>query len=153
MVSARNSPEPSGTLEVLGLDHIVLHVADVQRALDWYCGKLGLQPLRAAEYRAGLVPFPSVQVAPGVIIDLDGRGERTGENLAHFCLEVDPLDLYHLTKSGAFEQIAGPFRRWGARGEADLVYITDPDGNVIELRHYGPSQVDDYGPNHAIRPA
>jgi catechol 2,3-dioxygenase-like lactoylglutathione lyase family enzyme len=155
MEGTLNSPETSGALavQVLGLDHIVLHVADVQRSLRWYTGKLGLRPLRVAEYEAGLVPFPSVEVAPGVIIDLDGRGERTGENLAHFCLEVSEVDLRRLAASGSFEPVAGPYRRWGARGEADLVYITDPDGNVIELRHYGPSQVADYGPNHSIRPA
>lgn len=155
MVSAPNTSEASSSVavQVLGLDHIVLHVTDVQRSLDWYTTKLGLRPLRVEEYRAGLVPFPSVEVRPGIIIDLDGRGERTGENLAHFCLEVSALDLHKLVASGTFEKIAGPYRRWGARGEADLVYVTDPDGNIIELRHYGPGQGIGYGPKRQIRPA
>ncbi|MDT3438214.1 VOC family protein [Pseudofrankia sp. BMG5.37] len=153
MVSAPTSTNASRVISVLGLDHIVLYVADVWRSLDWYTGRLGLRPLRVDEYRAGKVPFPSVEVRPGVVIDLDGRAERTGENLAHFCLEVEPFDAYTLVESGEFGKIAGPFRRWGARGEADLVYVTDPDGNVIELRHYGPTQGISYGPNQAIRPS
>ncbi|WP_214110650.1 VOC family protein [Acrocarpospora catenulata] len=150
MTSVSQAARP--LVSVRGLDHIVLHVADPLRSLDWYTAKLGMRPLRVAEFRTGKAPFPSVEVTPGVIIDLDPRGKRTGENLAHFCIEVDTIDLKELAGSGAFGKVAGPFRRWGARGEADLVYITDPDGNVIELRHYGPSQVNDYGPNRAVRP-
>jgi catechol 2,3-dioxygenase-like lactoylglutathione lyase family enzyme len=138
---------------VCGLDHIVLRVADPERSLDWYTGKLGLRPLRVEEYRTGKAPFPSVEVVPGLIIDLDPRAERTGENLAHFCIEIAALDLQALAASGAFEKTAGPYRRWGARGEADLIYVSDPDGNVLELRHYGPSQIDDYGPAYAVGPA
>jgi catechol 2,3-dioxygenase-like lactoylglutathione lyase family enzyme len=32
--------------------------------------------------------------------------------------------------------VEGPVRRYGARGEGLSVYIRDPDGLVVELRHY-----------------
>ncbi|MFJ5840405.1 VOC family protein [Streptomyces shenzhenensis] len=128
-------------LRVHRLDHLVLRVRDPEAALDWYVRTFGFKPLRVAEYRAGTVPFPSVEIEPGCIIDLDARGTRTGENLAHFCLVVEETDLVGLAASGTFDVIDGPHRRWGARGPADLVYIRDPDGNTIELRHYGPSQL------------
>jgi len=33
-------------MRVTGFDHLVLNVTDVERALDFYCGPLGLEPVR-----------------------------------------------------------------------------------------------------------
>jgi catechol 2,3-dioxygenase-like lactoylglutathione lyase family enzyme len=123
------------------LDHIVLRVSDPERALAWYVDRFGFKAHRVEEYRAGTVPFPSVEISPGTIIDLDARTPRTGENLSHFALVVEDMDLQALAESGEFPGSDGPYRRWGARGPGDLLYVKDPDGNTIELRHYGPSQV------------
>ncbi len=138
---------------VRNLDHIVLNVADPEASVVWYTKLLGLSALRLAEFRAGKAPFPSMQVCPGVIIDLDPRSPRTGTNIAHFCLVLDEIDLFTLAESGQFTVVAGPFRRWGALGEADLIYVKDPDGNVIELRHYGPSQLADHPDPYGATPA
>lgn len=128
-------------VQVERLDHIVLRVADPEASVRWYQEHFGLPVLRLEEYRRGEVPFPSVEISPGTIIDLDGRREATGTNLSHFCLVVEETDLQALVTSGAFAVVDGPHRRWGALGPADLVYVADPDGNGIELRHYGPSQL------------
>jgi catechol 2,3-dioxygenase-like lactoylglutathione lyase family enzyme len=135
-------PAPgTSVVTVRQLDHIVLRVKDPEAAVRWYVEKFGFLVHRLDEYRAGTVPFPSVEICPGQIIDLDGRKEATGKNLSHFAIEIDETDLIALKESGAFEVAEGPFRRWGARGPADLLYVDDLDGNTIELRHYGPSQV------------
>ena len=139
--SETSTAESTAAVTVLNLDHVVLSVHDPEVSLAWYTGVLGLTPLRVEEYRAGKAPFPSVQVSPGVIIDLDARTPRSGTNVAHFCLVLQEIDLVELAASGAFTGVTGPFRRWGALGPADLIYVEDPDGNVIELRHYGPSQL------------
>lgn len=131
----------AGVVSVKQLDHIVLRVADPERAVAWYVEKFGFLVHRIEEYRAGTVPFPSVEICPGTIIDLDGRKEATGTNLSHYAIEIEPTDLVALKESGVFEVADGPYRRWGARGPADLLYVGDPDGNTIELRHYGPSQI------------
>lgn len=131
----------TGVVRVKQFDHIVLRVVDPEVSVTWYVEKFGFLTHRLEEFRAGTVPFPSVEIRPGSIIDLDPRQEATGKNVSHFALEIDPIDFVELVGSDAFEKIEGPFRRWGARGLADLVYVTDPDGHVIELRHYGPSQV------------
>ncbi|CAN5232721.1 VOC family protein [soil metagenome] len=130
-----------GVVSVKQFDHIVLRVADPEASIGWYVEKFGFLVHRLDEFRAGTVPFPSVEICPGTIIDLDGRQAATGTNVSHFAIEIEPVDLLELAQSGKFEKIDGPYRRWGARGPADLVYITDPDGHVIELRHYGPSQL------------
>lgn len=131
-----------GVVTVKQIDHIVLRVADPEASVRWYVEKFGFLVHRLEEFRAGTVPFPSVEICPGQILDLDARVESTGKNVSHFAVVVEEEDLVGLKASGVFEKIEGPFRRWGALGPADLVYVTDPDGHVIELRHYGPTQIE-----------
>ncbi|ACZ83862.1 VOC family protein [Streptosporangium roseum] len=122
-------------MRVKSFDHLVLNVEDVERALDFYCGPLGLEPVRVAEWRAGDVPFPSVRVTPETIIDLVRR-PRNESNVDHICLVVEPLDWQEVIESGVFTLLEGPVRRFGARGNATSIYVRDPDGNTVELRWY-----------------
>jgi catechol 2,3-dioxygenase-like lactoylglutathione lyase family enzyme len=122
-------------VRVTGLDHIVLNVADTERSLAFYLGELGLEPVRVDEWRRGDVFFASVRVDEATIIDLlevvpDGR------NVDHFCLVIDQQDLRVLADSGRFDVVDGPDQRFGARGDGTSLYVRDPDGNVVELRHY-----------------
>jgi catechol 2,3-dioxygenase-like lactoylglutathione lyase family enzyme len=122
-------------MRATGLDHIVLNVADVDRSLAWYVDELGLQGERVDEWRKGEVFFPSVRIDATTVIDLLAV-ERTGENVNHLCLVVED-DVEALATSGRFDVLDGPGERWGAQGMATSVYVRDPDGNVVELRHYG----------------
>jgi len=122
-------------LHVVGLDHVVLNVADVERSLAFYCGELGLAPERVEEWRRGEIFFPSVRVDAHTIIDLLAT-PRTGENADHLCLVVEPVDLEAVKASGRFEVVDGPDIRFGARGNGTSLYVKDPDGNTVELRHY-----------------
>jgi catechol 2,3-dioxygenase-like lactoylglutathione lyase family enzyme len=124
------------TLNVEGLDHIVLNVANVERSLAWYVGELGLEGERVDEWRKNEAPFPSVRVDATTVIDLV-QVERTGENVNHVCLVIEPTDLEALVASGRFHVLQGPVPRWGAQGVAQSVYVRDPDANLVELRHYG----------------
>lgn len=103
--------------------------------MAWYVDVLGLVPLRVDEWRAGRVPFPSVRVDEGTIIDLI-EGEHEPGRLDHVCLVVEPTDLAALAASGRVDVVEGPVTRWGARGEGTSLYVRDPDGTVVELRHY-----------------
>lgn len=125
---------PSG-VRVRELDHIVLNVDDVERSLAFYCGVLGLEPVRVDRWRDGEVGFPSVRVSPGTVIDLVRR-PRGESNIDHFCLVVDPLDWAEVIAAGAFTVLEGPVGRFGARGDATSIYVQDPDGNTVELRWY-----------------
>jgi len=123
------------SLRVTGLDHVVLNVADVERSLAFYCDELGLAPERVDEWRRGEILFPSVRVDAHTIIDLLAVA-RTGENADHLCLVVEPVDLEVVKASGRFEVVDGPATRFGARGNGTSLYVKDPDGNTVELRHY-----------------
>ena len=123
---------------VVGFDHLVLVVADVERTVAWYHDVLGLPTERLEEWRAGTVFFPSLRISPTSLIDVIPRGDRErgdARNVDHFCLVVAD-DVAELAASGRFEVVDGPDTRWGAQGDATSLYVRDPDGNVVELRRY-----------------
>ncbi len=142
------SSQPAG-FSILGLDHVVLRVADLDRAGAFYCGVLGCTKERTVD-SLGLVQLR----AGRQLIDLvDVNGElgkkhgtppaEDGHNMDHVCLRVDRFDEAHLrsylTENGV--PIGDVGRRYGADGYGPSVYITDPDGNTVELK--GPPEPED----------
>jgi catechol 2,3-dioxygenase-like lactoylglutathione lyase family enzyme len=122
-------------MRVHELDHIVLNVSDIARAVAWYSDMLGLAPERLDEWRRGDVPFPSVRINDRCVIDLLAT-ERSGENMNHLCVVVDRGDVDAIASDSRFDLVGGPVQRWGARGDGTSVYVRDPDGNLVELRSY-----------------
>ena len=120
-------------VRVVGLDHIVLKCADVDRALAFYCDTLGLEPERVDEWRRGETFFPSVRITPTTIIDLF-PGAPEGQNLDHFCVVIEPADLEVLSTKFPDAKLAHGL--FGAQGYASSLYVHDPDGNTVELRCY-----------------
>lgn len=136
-----------GRFKITGLDHIVLNVGDIDRALRFYTEVLGLQGERIEQFRAGKVGFPSVRINDTTIIDLFPRkpadahpvAEKIDGNLNHLCLVVDGAEFVAVIDDLKANQIAireAPVSRWGARGQATSVYFLDPDGNEVEIRCY-----------------
>ncbi len=121
------------TFEILGIDHVVLRVADQERAIAFYEGVLGAKVERRAE------KFGLVQLRAGrSLIDLIEAPEkdREGANMDHFALRIEPFDeaaiRAHLETHGIE---AGELkRRYGADGNGPSLYIEDPDGNTVELK-------------------
>jgi len=130
------------TFQVLGLDHVVLRVRDIDRALAFYRDVLGcvlersledfgLYQLRAGRSLIDLVPVESELgrmggAAPG----------SEGRNVDHIALAIAPFDpealRAHLEAHGiAMGKVA---RRYGAEGQGPSIYIEDPDGNTVELK-------------------
>jgi catechol 2,3-dioxygenase-like lactoylglutathione lyase family enzyme len=132
----------SQLMQVVGFDHVVLAVSDVERSLSWYVDVVGLAGVRVEEWRRGEVPFPSVRVSQETIIDLiprhpgGGRGHSAGRNLDHFCLVVEATDLVAWAESAGLKVLDGPDQRFGARGVATSIYVHDPDDNTVELQYY-----------------
>lgn len=123
-------------IRVIGLDHVVLATPNVADMLDFYTEVLGLEGVRVEEWRRGEVPFPSLRVDATTLIDLM-HGERSGINLDHLCLVIEPTDLDQLANRGDLDVARGPLDGlFGAQGVARSLYIHDPDGNLIELRSY-----------------
>ena len=129
-------------IHIRQIDHLVLRVIDLDTMLRFYCEVLGCTVERRQE-KIGLVQLR----AGAALIDLvpvDGELGRAGgaapgkdaRNLDHFCLKVEPFDepaiRHHLQ---AFGIEVGPVAsRYGAEGQGPSIYITDPEGNVVELK-------------------
>ena len=133
-------------MKPLGLDHVVLRVADLDASLRFYCGLLGcseerrLDELGLIQVRAGsalidLVPVDSPLGRKG------GRAPgEDGRNLDHFCLRVEPFDGDAIRAKLLAEGLQpSEIRRvYGAEGFGPSVYVNDPDGNTVELK--GPAE-------------
>jgi len=136
--ATRTRMVPSGRIypaavKVVGFDHVVVNTGNAEAMLAFYCDDLGLEPVRVEEWRRGEVLFPSVRVTPETLIDLF-PAERSGENMNHFCLVIEPTDLDAL--AARFPGARRADGLFGAQGFASSLYVQDPDGNTIELRFY-----------------
>lgn len=125
-----------------GIDHIVLRIADLDRSLRFYCDALGctmereqrqigLYQLRAGNTLIDLVPIDEKLGREGGA----PPGEE-GRNMDHFAIVIEPFDEVVLRKHLAAHGIDVPpsALRFGAEGEGPSVYISDPDGNTVELK-------------------
>ena len=129
-------------LTIKHLDHLVLRVTDLRAMMAFYqdvlgCPvekiqeDLGLYQLRAGSALIDLVPINGpLGRKGGAAAGVEGR------NLDHFCLRVDPFDadaiIAHLRARGA--DPAPVASRYGAEGQGPSVYVSDPEGNVVELK-------------------
>src|ERR1700681_510490 len=128
----------SAPFAILGIDHVVLRAADPARLERFYVEVLGCglenRQGTLTQLRAGSALIDSVPAhEPGPAGGTSGSG---GANLDHLCLRVDPFDpaaiARHLTAHGA---ACGPgASRYGAEGQGPSVYLTDPEGNGVELK-------------------
>ena len=123
-------------VRVTGIDHIVLDVADIERSISWYTGRLGVQAERLEEWRAGEAGFVSLRVGPTTIIDLLEQAP-TGENMNHVALLIEEADVDAMAESGEWDIEMGPAELSGAQGVGRGIYVRDPDGHLVELRTYG----------------
>jgi glyoxylase I family protein len=131
---------------ILGLDHVVLRVASLERMRRFYCEVLGCTvereraDLAMVQLRAGSALIDLVDVQ-GVIGRKGGAAPaREGRNMDHLCLRIEPFDpgaiSAQLLRHGV---VPGEVRlRFGADGRGPSLYLSDPEGNVVELK--GPPQ-------------
>lgn len=129
-------------IEIVRIDHVVMRVSDLARALAFYgdvlgcreerrLGALGLVQLRAGECLIDLVeidsPLGRLGGAP------PGEG---GRNVDHVALRIARFDeaglRAHLAAHGVEPGEVGV--RYGAEGNGPSMYVRDPDGNVVELK-------------------
>jgi glyoxylase I family protein len=125
-----------------GIDHLVLRVVDLDAMLRFYVDALGCSVERRREdiglvqLRAGAALIDLVPV-DGTLGRMGGAAPGAeGRNLDHFCLRVEPFDEAAIrAQLGRFGIQAGAVeRRYGAEGEGPSIYLTDPQGNVVELK-------------------
>ncbi|MES2537259.1 MAG: VOC family protein [Pseudomonadota bacterium] len=129
------------------IDHLVLRVRDLEAMVTFYCDVIGCQvdrrrdDLGLVHLRAGrsLIDLVSVD---GKLGQAGGAAPGSqGHNVDHFCLRIDPYDesalRQHLAAAGVKTGKGGV--RYGAEGLGPSLFLSDPEGNTVELR--GPPEV------------
>lgn len=127
------------------IDHVVLRVKDIEAMSRFYCDVLGakhvafrpqfgMTHLRAGASMIDLVAVDGPLGKPG-----GAAAGREGRNMDHLCLRVEPFDqdaiVAHLKQHGV--AVGDIKRRFGAEGNGISIYLSDPEGNTVELK--GPS--------------
>jgi glyoxylase I family protein len=128
-------------IRLTAIDHVVFRVADLDASLRFYTEVLGasvekvqagigLWQLRAGTALIDLVPLD------GELGRMGGAGPSgEGRNVDHVCFRVLPWDeaatLVHLAAFGIEAKVE---QRYGAEGSGPSIYLTDPDGNGLELK-------------------
>lgn len=135
---ATRETQSGGAVRIGGLDHVVLRVGDLDRAIVFYQKVLGcqiereLQQPRLVQLRAGA---SLIDLVPASMSPHDAP-DKAGRNMDHFAVRVMGFDAAalkaHLHKNGI--DPGDVHERYGAEGYGPSLYITDPDGNTVELK-------------------
>jgi len=129
-------------IHIREIDHLVLRVVDLEKMLSFYCGALGctverrqdemgLVQLRAGRSILDLVPVQGrLGQAGGAAPGRDAR------NLDHFCFRVEPFNETTIRSQLEAEgiEVGQVESRYGAEGEGPSIYLSDPEGNIVELK-------------------
>ena len=128
-------------LKLQGIDHLVLRVIDLDAMTRFYVDVLGC----AVERRQDEIGLVQLRAGHSLIdlVPVDGKLGRMGgaapgaegRNVDHICFRVLPWDgeaiLAHLRAHGIESEIV---TRYGAEGDGPSIYLTDPEGNGLELK-------------------
>lgn len=128
--------------EILGIDHVVIRARDAARLAAFYCDALGCMVERRQD-EIGLVQLRAGRSLID-IVGVEGKLGRIGgaapgaegHNMDHLCLRIEPFDSEalrkHLAAHGA--RIGESGTRYGAEGSGPSLYVSDPEGNTVELK-------------------
>ncbi|MSQ89095.1 MAG: VOC family protein [Betaproteobacteria bacterium] len=132
-------------IHIRGIDHVVLRVKDIETMRRFYCDVLGAEHVvyrpqfGMSHLRVGASMIDLVEVDGPVGMRGGAAPGREGRNMDHLCLRLDPFDqekiAEHLRRHGVSVGDSKP--RFGAEGTSVSIYLTDPEGNGVELK--GPS--------------
>lgn len=118
-------------IPILGYNHVALSVANIDSSARFYREVIGLEPIPVPDELKAIRSW--FKIAPGQELHLlAGRSapvannDRNGAHFALSILNADPVEAY-------LKQKGIPYHRQQRFDKAWQIYITDPDGYVIEL--------------------
>lgn len=136
--SATPARQQVSAIEIRGLDHVVFRTINLDRMSAFYMEVLGCtieregMDGRLIQMRAGNALIDLLDVAA----EPEPAPGEAGRNVDHVCLGLKVWDeaaiRRHLKAHGVEAGETG--QRYGAGGMGPAMYLSDPDGNGIELR-------------------
>ena len=129
-------------IELAGIDHVVFRVRDMTAMIAFYEKALGasverqVDDLGLVQLRAGSALIDLVDCAAPLGLEGGTPAGDGGRNVEHVCLRIlswdEPALRTHFASFGITELDMG--RRYGADGFGPSLYLSDPEGNRIELK-------------------
>lgn len=132
MVRQSDDRRPAQAPPVRGLSELVLEVTDLEASRAFYGGLLGFEETRLGERREDRRWFLIGESARlGLWTPQEGLAGGRGGAHVHFALAVEDAELDPLRERivAAGVAVEGPIQL----GPGRAIYVTDPDGNVVEF--------------------
>jgi lactoylglutathione lyase len=117
--------------------HTMVRVSDLERSLDFYCGKLGLKELRRVDVPQGrfTLVFLGADENPDAQVELthnwDPEEYAGGRNFGHLAYQVYDIYAFCQRLQDAGVVINRPPR------DGHMAFIRSPDGISVELLQRG----------------
>jgi catechol 2,3-dioxygenase-like lactoylglutathione lyase family enzyme len=113
-------------MKPLAVHHVSINVVDLDAALEFYVGKLGLDPLPRPDFG-----FPGAWLAAGgQQVHLIQTGEAHVSRGEHFALQVGNIEQACSELRARGLEVSDPMDLPPAGRQA---FLRDPSGNVVEL--------------------
>ena len=129
------------SIDGLRFGHVAFRVSDVERSVSWYGEAFGAKKIYHVEAQGDRPELMFLEFARGQCVELFPGGKNMLPSPAdpvgyiHFCLVLDNLEqaLEHLAKLNI-----RPDRKFIGRAKQRIAFVSDPDGNSIELMEIPP---------------
>lgn len=117
------------------IDHLVLTVSDIERAVVFYSRAFKMEPITFGAGRRAL-RFGNQKINLQLLGEESRNRAQVGSG--DLCLITRwPLDqVMAQLESQGVEIVEGPVMKSGACGPIESVYCLDPDQNLIEISRY-----------------
>jgi catechol 2,3-dioxygenase-like lactoylglutathione lyase family enzyme len=120
-------------IPVTGVSELVLEVVDLAAAEAFYAGVLGLPVVERWEQREAVWVLAGDRTRIGLWRPQVGIAGGRGGVHVHFALHV-PVEAYDAAVARLRQHGCDPEeRRFELYDDSRAAYVTDPDGNVVEL--------------------
>ncbi|MBT3268703.1 VOC family protein [Candidatus Poribacteria bacterium] len=130
---------------IAGLGHVAFRTADLERSLGFYCGQLGLTEAFRMHNDDGKLWIVYLRISDSDFIELfpidegDQAAPPQGVGYAHTCLRVDDLEATVREMEARGHEPSDTIRK--GRSGCVQYWVTDPDGNRIELMQVLPDSL------------
>ena len=129
------------SIDGLRFGRVAFRVSDVERSVRWYGDAFGAKKIYHAQAQGDRPELMFLEFSKGQLVEFFTGGKNMMASppdpigYIHFCLVVDNLEqaLAHLAQMNV-----KPARKFIGRAKQRIAFISDPDGNSIELMEIPP---------------
>ena len=119
-------------LNISKVGRVCVTVADTDRALDFYVGKLGFEKV-VDEPMGPDMRWVEVKVAGAettIALAPPPQGQEAGGSQTGICLDTSDVDADHAALKGSGADVDEEVTRWGGP-VPPMFWLRDPDGNSL----------------------